>query len=172
MQMISPHCYLSLQWLHPACTSSCLWIDLQVHRNAVHCWGLGRSVLEIEKPENLQATPKRGCRDALHLPVLVTLKSASQCFRLAEQGLFILLYFCKRNGHIREKRKGYSQGGQDTVFASEGIYPAVQACSLSLLPVPQLLSSDSTSAPLGLLQWQAATSTYLLWFISSSLCSS
>lgn len=34
------------------------------------------------------------------------------------------------------------------------------------------LSSSDSSAPLGLLQWQAATSPYLLWFISSSLCSS
>lgn len=72
--------------------------------------------METEKPENLQGIPKRGCRDALHLPVLVSLKSASQSFRMAEQGLFILLYFFKRNGHIREKRKGYSKRGQDTVF--------------------------------------------------------
>lgn len=76
--------------------------------------------METEKTENLQWTPGRGCRDALHLPVLVTLKSASQCFRIAEQGLFVLFCFFKRNGHMREKRKGYSKRGEDAVFVCKG----------------------------------------------------
>lgn len=121
VQMIPLWCSPSFQWLQPACTSYCLWVDLKAHRNAVHCWGLGKSVMETEKPGpglkhvwDIDKGAVRMPRVFWHLWLEVGGNSKQLQQVLADapgwQSRGVLFCFCfKRNCHIREKRRGLQQ---------------------------------------------------------------
>lgn len=66
---------------------------------------------------------------------------------MAEQGLFCPAFFFFFEEMVTSEKRGKDTAKEDRILClcvSDGIYHSIPACSLSLAPVPQLLSSDSS----------------------------